>query len=165
MRRIICITGNGKGKTTSAIGMYIRALGNGYKAKFYQFLKSNENCGENKFFNNNEKIELLGYIRRSNFNYDENDALAAKNGFIKIVDEAKNYDFVFIDELSYPINWGWVILDEAINLIKSNPKVHFVFTGRDMPNELVELADTVSEIKEIKHAYNKSNHAQKGIEF
>ena len=164
MRRIICITGNGKGKTTSALGMYVRALGNGYKAKFYQFLKSNEECGENKFFSKNNQIVLLGH-NRTNFNYDDNDINAAKKGFEKIKIDAKKYDFIFIDELSYPINWGWIKLDEALNLFESNPKIHFVFTGRDMPKELIEIADTVSEVKEIKHAFNNSNSAQKGIEF
>lgn len=85
MRRIICITGNGKGKTTSAIGAYIRALGSGLKTNFYQFLKSNNNNGENVFFDKiKNKIILLGYEKRKNFEYDENDIKAAQVGLERI---------------------------------------------------------------------------------
>lgn len=168
MRRIICITGNGKGKTTCAVGSYVRALGAGLKVGFYQFLKSRNDNGENVFFNQTEqKIILLGYEKRKNFDYDNNDIAAAISGFERIKTDLlyNNFDLLILDEVTYPINWGWISVEAVTNLINLNPKTHFILTGRDMPKQLIDIADTVSEINEIKHAYTSGAKALKGIEF
>ena len=168
MRRIICITGDGKGKTTSAVGTYVRALGTGLKVRFYQFLKSRNENGENLFFHQTEqKIILLGYEKRKNFDYDINDIEAVKAGFERIKNELANnfFDLVILDEVTYPIIWGWVSVDVVIDILNTNPKTHFILTGRDMPKQLIDVSDTVSEIKELKHAYKNGIKALKGIEF
>lgn len=165
MRRLICITGDGKGKTSSLIGMYVRSIGAGFKARFYQFLKSNFKTGENVFFTNINEIILLGYKNRNDFNYDQNDKNAAIDGFNKIKVEAKDFDFIFIDEISYVLNWKWINISDVFKLLDENTNTNFIFSGRNMPKEIIDICDTVSEVCEIKHAFKEKIFCQKGIEF
>ena len=172
MRRIIVITGNGKGKTTSAIGSAVRAVGRNFKVLFYQFIKSKDvNYGEHLFFSKSKKLEMVrfGLGCRQDFNYGPKDKKAAVDGFKKIEqDLSKNKGIptlCVLDEISYPINWKWIKVDVVLKLMSKYNKVNFVLTGRDMPKKLISIADTVSEVKEIKHAYQKGVNAQKGIEF
>lgn len=169
MRRIIVLTGNGKGKTTSAIGACVRALGKGFNVKFYQFIKSKDvSYGEHEFFTG---IVRLGLGCRKDFKYGDKDKKAALDGLKRISTELAKIKtkgagtLCILDEVSYPINWKWFKASEVSKIIKKNSKVNFILTGRDMPKELIKLADTVSEVKEIKHAYQKGCKAQKGIEF
>ncbi len=167
MRRIIVITGNGKGKTTSAIGSAVRALGRGFNVKFYQFIKSKDvDYGEHLFF---KGFERLGLGCRKDFKYCDKDKKAAVDGLKKVAKElskAKGANILCVlDEVSYPINWKWFSVSDVEKIIKKHSKVNFILTGRDMPKGLVKLADTVSEVKEVKHAYQKGCKAQKGIEF
>lgn len=172
MRRIIVITGNGKGKTTAAIGASIRARGRGFKVLFFQFLKSKDvDYGEHLFFAGNKKIKLerLGLGCKKDFKYGKDDINSALTGLSKINTalrkERSKQVLCVIDEVSYPVNWKWFSVKEIITLLKEHPTVSFILTGRQMPKGLVALADTVSDIKEIKHAYQKGRNAQKGIEF
>jgi cob(I)alamin adenosyltransferase len=172
MRRIIVLTGNGKGKTSSAIGASVRALGRDFRVLFYQFIKSPDvDYGEHVFFKNGRKLKMLrfGLGCRKDFNYSDQDKKAAVNGLKKISKElcsvkTKNVLCV-MDEISYPVNWSWFSVKEVVKIIKDNKNVNFILTGRDMPKELIEISDTVSEVKEVKHAYQKGQKAQKGIEF
>jgi len=185
MRRIIVLTGNGKGKTTSAIGSAVRALGRGYKVYFYQFIKSKDvDYGEHLFFKcgagrgaSGKKccglnMVRLGYGCRKDFKYDAKDAKAAVQGLKKIAAEISftprthlSKTLVVLDEVSYPIIYKWFTTNDVVSLIKKNPKTNFILTGRNMPKKLITLADTVSSIDEIKHAYQKGCKAEVGVEF
>lgn len=167
MRRIIVITGDGKGKTTSAIGAAVRALGRGFVVKFYQFIKSKDvDYGEHLCF---EGFARLGHGCRKDLKYGPKDKKAAVDGLKRVdaeLSKTKNKDVLCVlDEVTYPINWKWFGVDEVIKIIKKHGKINFILTGRDMPKKLISLADTVSEVKEIKHAYQKGCKAQKGIEL
>jgi cob(I)alamin adenosyltransferase len=175
MRRIIAITGDGKGKTTSAIGVAVRAMGRNYKVFFYQFIKSKDaEYGEHLFFADGKKMEIvrLGRGCRKDFKYEQEDIDAAVKGLKKIDEElfkwTKTHDqetLVVLDEVTYPVTWNWFTSDDIIKLMDKYPDVHFVLTGREMSHELMGAADTLSTIQEIKHAYQNGVEAQKGIEF
>ncbi|MFH1223568.1 MAG: cob(I)yrinic acid a,c-diamide adenosyltransferase [Pseudomonadota bacterium] len=175
MRRIIILTGNGKGKTTSAIGAAVRALGRGFKVYFYQFIKSKDvDYGEHLFFKpvarggkHTLKIVRLGYGCRKDFKYGEKDAKAAIQGLKKIYKETSSNPkmLVVLDEVTYPIIYKWFTTDDIVRLIKKNPKTNFILTGRNMPKKLITIADTVSCVEEIKHAYKKGCKAVSGVEF
>lgn len=168
-RRVIVLTGNGKGKTTSAIGCAVRAAGRGMKVGFYQFLKSERSqYGEQLFFKSGKKFKItpLGLGCRSDFNYTAKDIKTAQKGLQKIREEIlKNkYGMVVLDEISYPVNWGWISIADIVDIVSSNPRTNFVLTGRDMPQAFIEIADTVSSVEEIKHIYRTGVEAQQGIE-
>ena len=172
MRRIIVITGNGKGKTTSAIGSAVRALGRDFKVHFFQFIKSKDAAyGEHLFFAKSSKLKLVcfGLGCRKDFNYVPKYIKAAVDGLKKVATELSKgksaQTLCVLDEVSYPMIWKWFTVEDVIKIIKKNSKVNFILTGRDMPKKLIDLADTVSDVKEIKHAYQKGVNAQKGIEF
>ena len=172
MRRIIVLTGNGKGKTTSAIGASVRAMGRGFKVYFYQFLKSKDaEYGEHLFFKKSKSLNIVrfGLGCRPDFKYTDKDIKAATDGLKKIgVELTKNKKaktLCVLDEVSYPMIWKWIPIEDVIKLINKHSKVNFVLTGRDMPKVLVEMADTVSSIDEVKHAYQKGCKAEQGVEF
>lgn len=172
MRRIIVLTGNGKGKTTSAIGASVRALGRGFKVYFYQFLKSKDaEYGEHLFFKKSKDICLvrLGLGCRKDFKYTAKDKKAATDGLKKIDAELsknkKAKTLCVLDEVSYPVNWNWFTVEAVKELIKKHSTVNFILTGRNMPKQLINLACTVSSVDEIKHAYQKGCKAEIGIEF
>jgi cob(I)alamin adenosyltransferase len=172
MRRIIVLTGNGKGKTTSAIGAAVRALGRGFNVYFYQFLKSKDaEYGEHLFFKSNKDLNIvkLGLGCRKDFKYTAKDKKAATDGLKKIDAELnknkKLKTLCILDEVSYPMIWNWFAVEAVTKLIKKYSKVNFILTGRDMPKELIDIADTVSSVEEIKHAYQKGCNAEIGIEF
>jgi cob(I)alamin adenosyltransferase len=166
LRRIIVLTGNGKGKTTSALGCAIRAKGKGFDVKIYQFLKSDPHeYGEHIFLKDKIEILKLGHKGRSNFNYDENDINAARLGFEKILKTENEKSLIILDEISYVVNKNWIEKNKVLNFLKEKDKVSFILTGRNMPQEIIELADTVSEVKEIKHILSKGVTAMDGFEF
>jgi cob(I)alamin adenosyltransferase len=172
MRRIIVLTGDGKGKTTSAIGSAVRAVGRGFKVYFYQFLKSKDaEYGEHLFFKKSKDLNLvkLGLGCRKDFKYTAKDKKAATDGLKKIDAELsknkKAKTLCVLDEVSYPMNWNWFAVEEVTKLIKKHSKVNFILTGRDMPKKLISLADTASSVEEIKHAYQNGCKAGNGIEF
>lgn len=177
MRRIIVITGDGKGKTTSAIGSSVRALGRGFKVLFYQFIKSKDaEYGEHIFFDKNKKMDIvrLGRGCRKDFKYCEADIQAAVKGLKRIdtdinalvkKNKGKKEILVVLDEVSYPVIWKWFNSSDVIKLIDKYADVNFVLTGRSMPQELIDIADTASVIQENKHAYQQGIKAQVGVEF
>ncbi len=139
--------GNGKGKTTAALGLALRAIGNGLKVIMYQFLKNRE-CGEHRIKLNNFKI-----VRVNEFRVHE------------ILKEIESYDIVIFDEILYAINKGVIRLEDVIKFINEKPKnVEIILTGRNAPKELIELADLVTEMRKIKHYFDKGIKARTGIE-
>ncbi|MCX6112433.1 MAG: cob(I)yrinic acid a,c-diamide adenosyltransferase [Proteobacteria bacterium] len=176
-RRIIVITGEGKGKTTSAIGASVRALGRGFKVLFYQFIKSKDaEYGEHLFFEKSKKMNIvrLGKGCRKDFKYSEEDIKAAVKGLKRIDIEmhellkknrTKKQFLVVLDEVSYPVAWKWFDAKDVIKLMDKYADVNFILTGRSMSQEIIEVADTVSNIQENRHAYQKGLKAQIGVEF
>ena len=168
--RIIIHTGDGKGKTTAALGTVFRALGHGQKVCVIQFIKGQGKYGERVFA---EKIDNLDWhICGKGFVFNkeqiDEDKKVAEEGFTLAIDSIASdlYDLVVLDELTYLPNLGFLPIEKIVETLKARPKrLSVIITGRDAPEELVELADTVSEIVVVKHAYQQGIKAQKGVEF
>ncbi|PWB58536.1 MAG: cob(I)yrinic acid a,c-diamide adenosyltransferase [Nitrosomonadales bacterium] len=167
---LLVLTGNGKGKSSSAFGMAARALGHGMKVGVAQFIKSRTGTGEEAFFSRQPGVEwqVLG----EGFTWDtqdrERDIATARRGWQvaqrMLADPA--IDLVVLDELTYLLNYGYLDQDAVLDAIKARPPMqHVVVTGRGASPELLELADTVSEISDVKHAYRAGIKAQKGVDL
>lgn len=163
-------TGNGKGKTTAAMGLLIRAHGRGLRTKMFQFLKH-----DTAKFGEHRTLDLLGipyqglgdgWTWRSKDL--ENSAEMAAHGWAlaKEAIESGEYDLLVLDEFTYPLKYGWVAWPEVEAALRErDPDMHVVITGRGAIPELVALADTVSEIQPVKHAYEQGIGGQQGIEY
>ena len=166
-------TGNGKGKTTAAIGQGIRAAGNGFKVIMVQFLKSGE-TGELNIIRNIDNFEIKRFEREKGFtcelNEEELDELRGEiktaYNYIKKVIKNNECNMLIIDEIMAVLKNKFLSEEEVLELLNmSNEEMEIVLTGRDVPQVLVERADLVTEMKLIKHYYNKGIPARKGIEF
>ena len=167
---VIVNTGDGKGKSTAAMGMVMRAVARNWKVAVVQFIKSGDwKVGEEKV---GRSLGVDWDAVGDGFSWDSADldrsaALAAEawrlaNARI----EAGNHRLVVLDEITYPINWGWIDGDEVVSTIANRPdRVNVVVTGRDAPDRLIELADTVTEMTPVKHAYDQGIAAIRGIDF
>ena len=164
-------TGEGKGKTTAALGLLLRAWGNGLRVGCIQFIKSPERVvGERVAL---EKIGVPLMTAGKGFIFDPCDRdehyAAAQEAWELARREimSGNYDLLVLDEITYLLNFGWIETDHFVAWLKENkPKnLHLVLTGRDAPEALINYADTVSEVREVKHHYHAGIEAQSGIEF
>ncbi|MEO0129779.1 MAG: cob(I)yrinic acid a,c-diamide adenosyltransferase [candidate division WOR-3 bacterium] len=164
-------TGNGKGKTTAALGIAMRAVGHGKKVIMIQFMKGKINYGELKSAKllKNFKIEQYG---RPDFVDKDNpakiDIELAKKGFerAKELIKSKKYDIIILDELNVAVDYGLISVKEVVELLKKTPKkIEIIITGRYMPEELQGYADLISEIIEVKHYFQQGVKARKGIEY
>ncbi|HEB31443.1 MAG TPA: cob(I)yrinic acid a,c-diamide adenosyltransferase [Spirochaetes bacterium] len=168
---IVVFTGEGKGKTTAALGLAMRALGHEYRVGMVQFIKGPWKSGElisAKRFEDLMDIYTLGRGFLLDAEDIEKDKEAAKEAweFAKDIIIKSKYDIVILDELTYLIKYKMVEEDEVIDfLIKKPDKLHIVITGRDASSRLIDVADMVTEMKEIKHPLNGGIKCQKGIEF
>lgn len=168
---VVVITGNGKGKSSSGFGMVVRALGHGFKAGVVQFIKQQNSCGEQLYLASREP-KLQQYAMNTGFTWDTQDKAgdiaAAKETWAhaeKMLQDPA-LSLVLLDELTYMISYGYLDEKKIINAIKNRPKMqHVVITGRGASEGLVKIADTVSEIQEIKHAFKSGVKAQKGVEY
>jgi cob(I)alamin adenosyltransferase len=170
---IIVFTGKGKGKTTAAIGQALRATGQGLKVLMLQFIKGTWDYGELESIKRldpdfNIKPLGKGFIR-SKSKLNDNEAL---ENIKQSWEQAKNeifsdkYDMVILDEINYVVDFGLLPVDEVLSLLEKKPKrLHIILTGRNARKEVIERADLVTEMMEIKHHYSKGIKAQKGIEF
>jgi cob(I)alamin adenosyltransferase len=163
-------TGDGKGKTTVALGIAFRALGHGYKVYMIQFMKS-VCSGECIQAAKTKNFKIKSFGRASFVNKDNPDPLdiecakEALNFAKEIVIEGK-YDIVILDEINVALDFKLIDIANVINLIKNKPDhVELIFTGRHAPHEIIDVADLVSEIKEIKHPLSKGVSSRKGIEY
>ena len=168
-------TGNGKGKTTAAVGLTVRAAGNRLRVFFLQFIKGQWKSGEREILRNLPGVDLevtgrgftIERLRNPRIPLEDHAAAAAHGWQVArtIVGEGA-YDVVVLDEILGAVKAGLVPLDELLALVRSKPpELHLVLTGRNAPAELIELADLVSEIQPIKHPLQKGIKAQRGIEF
>jgi len=162
-------TGNGKGKTTAALGLALRAAGAGLKVYFAQFIKGMDYSELHSIKKLSENITLKQYGREC-FIYnepDEEDVKVARNGFeevSKIVLEGK-HEVVVLDEINIAIYYKLISVTEVLKLIDNKPEnVELVLTGRNVDEKIIKRADLVTEMKEIKHYYQNGIHARKGIE-
>jgi len=162
-------TGSGKGKTTAAIGAAIRAAGAGMNIFIAQFVKG-------MHYSELEILQKLPNIAIEQFGRDcfikkeptQADIDAAQKGWekIKAIFKQDKYDMVILDELCIALYYNLISLDEVMNLLKNtDKKTEIIITGRYAPKELIELADLVTEMGEIKHYYNDGIQARKGIEY
>ena len=167
---VIYLYGNGKGKSSSAFGTLLRAVGHDQHATVVQFIKGKWKTGEEKFLKNHPLITY--HAMGTGFTWDSQDKsrdIAAAKKTWKYVERAltdETINLVVLDEIIYMFDFDYLPLGPFIDSLKARPKnQNVIITGRTAVSELVELADTVSEVKEIKHAFNTGVKAQKGIEF
>ena len=167
----VLLTGNGKGKTSSAFGMAIRALGYDYEVAIIQFIKGKQLSGEEIFIKENFP-KLTFHQMNTGFTWDtqdkKQDILAAKETW-KIAKKAlsqKKYHLVILDELTYMLSFKYLDDTEVIKTLKGRPKNQsVVVTGRGGGKSLKDWADTVSEVRDIKHAFNSNIMARKGVDY
>lgn len=172
---IIVNTGNGKGKTTAAIGLALRAAGNNQRVLILQFIKGPWKSGEVRII---EKLKPLIEIERLGTGF-----IKFKNGKPQVTEEearkaaesfryacskinSGHYDMVILDEINNMIDYGLLDIEDIMDFLKNRPeKLCVVLTGRNAHPEIIKIADTVTEMKEIKHAFSKGIKARKGIEY
>ncbi|NDB32304.1 MAG: cob(I)yrinic acid a,c-diamide adenosyltransferase [Nitrososphaeria archaeon] len=171
---VIVYTGKGKGKTTAALGMALRAIGHDYKICMIQFIKGSWHYGE---MSSSKRLE------------PEFELTAVGKGFVGILDDktpkevhqkiakeavtiakekisSGKYNIIILDEINYAVNLGLVDVNDVLDLIKSKPEnVTLVLTGNHVKEEIIDAADLVTEMKEIKHPFQKGIRAKKGIDF
>ena len=171
---VIVYTGNGKGKTTAALGMALRAIGYDHKVCMLQFIKGSWHYGEmdsSKKLEPNFELIAVGKgfvgILDDNSPREEHEKYAAEA--VRICREkifSEKYNVIILDEVNYAINLGLIDVQEIIKIIKEKPSdLDLVLTGRDVKEEIIELADLVTEMKEIKHPFKSGIKAKKGIDF
>jgi cob(I)alamin adenosyltransferase len=167
---LVINTGDGKGKTTAAIGTAFRALGHGMRVGMIQFIKGRWKTGERKLGERTPNLTWLamghGFTWESlDLDRDRAAARAAwstASGWL----QEDSYDLVILDEITYVINYGFVPLDEVLSGLKHRrPDLHVILTGRAAPPELTAIADIVTEMQVVKHPYRDGVSAQRGIEF
>ena len=167
---VLVHTGNGKGKSSSAFGVAVRAVARGWRVVAVQFVKSGQwRTGEQQVLGD------LGVEWRTggdgftwlSEDLDESEALArdaweAAKGALASGD----VELLILDELTYPVNWGWLGVDEVTAALRDRaPTTNVIVTGRDCPERIVELAHTVTEMRKVKHAYDRGVTARRGIDF
>lgn len=163
-------TGDGKGKTTAAFGLALRALGHGWRVLVVQFMKGDEQAGELRAARRFENLEvrqfgLKTFVPRGNPGAE--DLRIAREGleYARNAIRSGRYQLVILDELNCALDYGLVPLAEVLRLIEECPaEVELVITGRNAPAELVERADLVSEVREIRHPYQKGMGNRVGID-
>lgn len=170
MGLIIVHTGDGKGKTTAAMGTAFRAVGVGFKVKMIQFIKGSWDYGELRTAQKLENFEIVPM--GEGFTWEtkdrERDTMIAYQTWLTCREaiEKGEYDLLIFDEINVAMSLGYLDVSEVIAALKAKPKdLHVILTGRGAPPELIEAADLVTEMKEIKHPFHSGIYAQRGIEY
>lgn len=167
---LLVLTGNGKGKSSSAFGMVARALGHGMKVAVAQFIKGRRDTGEEAFFRTQPNVEwqVLGEGFTWETQDRERDVATAKAGW----EVARRFladstiQLVVLDELTYPLRYGYLDCKDVLADIAARPPMqHVVVTGRGAPRPLLDAADTVTELVDVKHAFRAGIRAQPGIDL
>jgi cob(I)alamin adenosyltransferase len=167
---LLVYTGAGKGKTTAALGLVFRALGRGMPVAVVQFIKGKWQTGERRFAATLPGLTFL--VMGQGFTWDSDDLSRDRAAARAAWDESRaliergEHEVVVLDELTYAINYGFVALDEVLHTLRARPPhVHVVVTGRNAPEQLLALADLVTEMYARKHPYQQGIPAQPGIDF
>jgi cob(I)alamin adenosyltransferase len=167
---VLVNTGHGKGKSSAAFGIMGRGWARGWTVGVVQFIKSGKwKTGERKLA---DHLGIEWHTLGDGFTWESTDLdeTAAKGRHAWEVARDKlasgEYDLLILDEVTYAVKYGWVAVDEVVAGVRDrNPKTNVVITGRDAAPELIELADTVTEMRKVKHAYDEGIGAKKGIEY
>jgi cob(I)alamin adenosyltransferase len=167
---LVVLTGNGKGKSTSAFGMLARSVGHGLRCGVIQFIKGQWECGEQMLFADNPLVEF--HVMNTGFTWEtqdrDSDIAAAEKTWAHGAAMMTNPDFdvVILDELTYMLTYGYLDKEMVLSALENRPQgQHVVITGRSAAKELIELADTVTELGENKHAFYDGVKVQKGIDY
>ncbi len=167
---VVVNTGNGKGKSSAAFGVMLRGLARDWNVAVVQFVKSGKwHVGEEKM---GRRLGVDWFAVGDGFTWDsadlDHDRALARDGWAQAADliAAGNHQLIVLDELTYLCTWGWLDTDEVATAVRDRPShVNVVITGRDAPDALIAVADTVTEMREIKHAYQQGIGASRGIDY
>ncbi|WP_159738222.1 cob(I)yrinic acid a,c-diamide adenosyltransferase [Vibrio atypicus] len=166
---LLIITGNGKGKSTSGFGTVARAVGHGLKCSVAQFIKGTWDNGERNLL---EKLGVEFQVMATGFTWETQNKSADTESAQLVWQECKrmlqdeSIDVVLFDELTYMVSYGYIELDEVVEALNNRPKMQsVVITGRGAHRTLIEMADTVSEVKNVKHAFESGVKALKGVDW
>lgn len=167
---MVVLTGNGKGKSSSAFGMLARSVGHGMKCAVVQFIKGVWETGEALLFNDHPQAEF--HVMATGFTWETQDrdkdiaAAVATWAEAKRILQDESVDFVILDELTYMLTYGYLDKQEVLDCLANRPAMqHVVVTGRNAADELIEMADTVAELESVKHAFDKGIKVQKGVDY
>lgn len=167
---LVVLTGDGKGKSSSAFGMLARSVGHGLRCGVVQFIKGQWECGEQMLFHDHPLVEF--HVMNTGFTWEtqdrEKDIEAAVATWAHAVALLRDpaVKVVVLDELTYMLTYGYLDPAEVLKALRERPKEqHVIITGRNANEALLEIADTVSEVKDIKHAFNSGVRVQKGIDY
>jgi cob(I)alamin adenosyltransferase len=167
---VLVNTGDGKGKSSAAFGVMIRAVARDWRVAVVQFLKSGSwHTGEEAI---GTRLGVDWFAIGEGFTWDStdlsHDEAVAREAWAhaKSLILAGDHRMVILDEITYPMNWGWIDTDDVVATIRDRPpRVNIVATGRDAPAALIDVADTVTEMRSVKHAYEQGIAAKKGVDY
>jgi cob(I)alamin adenosyltransferase len=167
---VVVNTGDGKGKSTAAFGVVMRAVARDWRVAVVQFLKSGEwSVGEEAVA---RRLGVEWWAIGEGFTWDSDDLTRDEAVARAAWEHAKatiaggEFRLVVLDEITYPMNWGWIDTSDVVAALRDRPaRVNVVATGRDAPEALVDVADTVTEMRNVKHAYDRGITAKKGIDY
>ena len=167
---VLVNTGHGKGKTSAALGVMLRAVARGWPVAVVQFLKSgNWKAGEEEAA---RRLGVTWFAIGEGFTWESDDLsedeAVSRQAWAKAREliESGEFRLVICDEMTYPMNWGWISTDEVVEVITGRPETtSVIITGRDAPQAIIDVADTVTEMVNVKHAYDKGIAAKKGIDY
>ncbi len=167
---MVVLTGNGKGKSSSAFGMLARSVGHGLRCGVVQFIKGQWECGEHLLFKDHPLVEF--YVMNTGFTWEtqdrDKDIAAARATWLHAVELLRDpqVQVVLLDELTYMLTYGYLDADEVLRSLAERPAhQHVIVTGRNASDALMDMADTVSEVRDVKHAFNNGIRVQKGIDY
>ena len=167
---VLVNTGDGKGKSTAAFGVVLRGLARGWRVAVIQFVKSDKwKVGEERIC---RELGVEWAQTGDGFSWLSDDlerSRALAGAAWELAREtigAGRHELVVLDEITYPVNWGWIAGEEVAAALRARPEhVNVIATGRDAPEELIEVADTVTEMRKVKHAYDRGVRAKRGVDF
>mgnify|MGYP001824081580 CR=1 FL=1 len=167
---VIVNTGDGKGKSSSAFGVMLRAVARGWNVAVVQFIKSDKwQTGEKKMA---EELGVDWIVGGDGFTWESEDMAATERAAQDAWERAKGliaggeYDVIILDEATYPVTFGWIDVADVVQAIDGRPdSVNVIITGRDADQALIDLADTVTEMRKVKHAFDEGITARKGLDF
>jgi len=163
-------TGNGKGKTTAALGLVIRALGRGKKVCIIQFMKKNFTYGEIVFLSEQKNVKIFQFGTDKLIDpkkpkaIDIEEASKAIARSYNVIKEDK-YDILVLDEINVAVEWRLITVDEQLKIFDMKPEMEIIMTGRYARKSVIDKADLVTEMKEVKHYYSQGLEARIGIEY
>ncbi|MDO9318934.1 MAG: cob(I)yrinic acid a,c-diamide adenosyltransferase [Gammaproteobacteria bacterium] len=167
---MVVLTGNGKGKSSSAFGMLARSVGHGLRCGVVQFIKGQWECGEHLLFKDHPLVEF--HVMNTGFTWEtqdrDKDIAAARATWLHAAELLRDpqVQVVVLDELTYMLTYGYLDAAEVLQTLAERPThQHVIVTGRNASDALMGLADTVSEVRDVKHAFNSGIKVQKGIDY